>query len=164
MAEFQINIAPKQLIFLQVVLVVSLLTLIAGVLLPIVTIEKFYLVENRFSILSGTIQLFIEQRYFLFVLIALFSILLPVLKLGVLYQILNSVNAPSLETKRYLHWMHLYGKWSMLDVFVVAILVVSVKLGAIASVEVHLGLYAFAISVLSTMFLTARIVSITNDD
>jgi len=30
--------------------------------------------------------------------------------------------------------MHQYGKWSMLDVFVVALLVVAVKLGAVASV------------------------------
>jgi paraquat-inducible protein A len=39
----------------------------------------------------------------------------------------------------------------MLDVFVVATLVVSVKLGSLAQVEVHYGLYAFAASVLLTM-------------
>jgi paraquat-inducible protein A len=58
--------------------------------------------------------------------------------------------------------MHLYGKWSMLDVFVVAVLVVAVKLGAIADVEMRFGLYAFAASVLLTMFITARIVALTN--
>jgi paraquat-inducible protein A len=58
--------------------------------------------------------------------------------------------------------MHLYGKWSMLDVFVVAVLVVAVKLGAIADVEMRFGLYAFAASVLLTMFITSRIVGLTN--
>ncbi|MEH6627971.1 MAG: paraquat-inducible protein A [Motiliproteus sp.] len=163
MAEFQTIISPKQLIFLRVLLVISLITLIAGVLLPIITIEKFYLVENTFSILSGVIQLFIEKRYFLFLLLGFFSILMPILKLGVLYQILDTAKAQGAHTRRYLHWMHLYGKWSMLDVFVVAMLVVSVKLGAIASVEIHAGLYAFAASVLLTMLITARVVTITAD-
>ena len=50
----------------------------------------------------------------------------------------------------------------MLDVFVVAVLVVVVKLGAIASVQMEPGLYAFAGSVLLTMYITARIVSLIN--
>jgi len=46
----------------------------------------------------------------------------------------------------------------MLDVFVVAVLVVSVKLGAIVQVEMRYGLYAFAASVIVTMFVTTRTV------
>ena len=53
--------------------------------------------------------------------------------------------------------MHLYGKWSMLDVFVVAVLLASVKLAGLAQVEIHSGLYAFAASVLLTMLITARV-------
>ena len=62
---------------------------------------------------------------------------------------------------RHLHWMHLYGKWSMLDVFVVAVLLASVKLGALAQVQIHSGLYAFAASVLLTMLITARVTYLT---
>ena len=50
----------------------------------------------------------------------------------------------------------------MLDVFVVAVLVAAVKLGAVADVEMRFGLYAFAASVLLTMFITSRIVGLTN--
>ncbi|OQX45604.1 MAG: paraquat-inducible membrane protein A, partial [Candidatus Sedimenticola endophacoides] len=53
--------------------------------------------------------------------------------------------------------MHEYGRWSMLDVFVVALLVVSVKLDAIARVQIHYGLYAFSAAVLITMLVTARV-------
>ena len=130
MADKPTYIGKKQLLLLRVLLAVALLSLIAGLFLPIVTIEKFYLVENTFSILSGVVQLFIEQRYLLFVLIGSFSILLPLLKLGVLFQILEAPDTQTVHSRRYLHWMHLYGKWSMLDVFVVAILVVSVKAGS----------------------------------
>jgi len=42
------------------------------------------------------------------------------------------------------------------------VLVVSVKLGAIANVEMRFGLYAFAASILLTMYITSRIVGLTN--
>ena len=136
--------------------------LAAGLIAPIITLKKFVVVENTFSVLSGIIQLAREGQWFLFVIISVFSILLPVLKLTVLHRLLgrHCHNAERLRT--YLHWMHLYGKWSMLDVFIVAVLVVAVKLGAIAQVEMRYGLYAFATSVLLTMFITARVVALAD--
>jgi len=47
----------------------------------------------------------------------------------------------------------------MLDVFVVAILVVVVKLGAIGNVEKHFGLYAYAGAAILIMILTSKIVT-----
>ncbi len=58
------------------------------------------------------------------------------------------------KLKRYLHLMHEYGRWAMLDVMVVAILIVTVKLGAIASIKVHIGLYVFGAAVLLIMLVT----------
>ena len=60
--------------------------------------------------------------------------------------------------------MHEYGRWAMLDVMVVAILIVSVKLGAIASIQVHAGLYIFGIAVLLIMFITQQVVSMNTGD
>ena len=137
--------------------------LAVGLVAPIATMNKFILVENTFSVLSGVLALFSEGQFFLFLLISCFSVVLPVLKLGVLYRLVSHNSTMREQTKRLLHWMHLYGKWSMLDVFVVAVLVVLVKLGAIANVEMRYGLYAFAASVLLTMFVTAHIVSLTSE-
>jgi len=134
-----------------------------GLATPIITLTKFVLVANTFSILSGAVELLKEGRVFLFLVITGFSIVLPILKLGVLYRLVSNGESMQKNTKKLLHWMHLYGKWSMLDVFVVAVLVVSVKLGAIADVEIRFGLYAFAASVLLTMLITARIVDLTNN-
>jgi paraquat-inducible protein A len=128
---------------------------------------KFIFIENTFSVLSGTIQLFKEQQFFLFIIIAGFSVVVPLIKLGVLFKLLDmyesEVERKSGVLDKYLHWMHLYGKWSMLDVFVVAVLVVAVKLGAIASVEMRYGLYFFAAAVLLMMILTAKVVSLQGD-
>jgi len=160
-----INIAssfPGEVRLLKALLFLTLALLIPGLVAPIISLKKFLLIENTFSILSGIIQLLNEGQIFLFLLISGFSIIIPILKLFVLFRLLsiNRINSSRLD--KYLHWMHLYGKWSMLDVFVVAVLVVTVKLGAVANVEMHYGLYFFSASVLLTMFITARIVKITD--
>jgi paraquat-inducible protein A len=136
---------------------------ITGLVTPIITMTKFVLLENTFSVLSGALGLLKEGQFFLFVVIAGFSVVLPLLKMAVLYQLLSTKQQSSGRLDRYLHWMHLFGKWSMLDVFVVAVLVVAVKLGAIASVEMRFGLYAFTAAVVLTMYVTARVVSLADD-
>ena len=57
--------------------------------------------------------------------------------------------------------MHEYGRWAMLDVMVVAVLIVTVKLGAIASIQVHYGLYVFGAAVMLIMLITHRVVKLT---
>lgn len=149
---------PRQTMQLRLLVLLAVVLLGVGLVAPIITLEKFILIENTFSVLSGTYQLLLEGRWFLFAIIAGFSIVLPLLKLYVLHRLLGGRCSSAKQLRRYLHWMHLYGKWSMLDVFIVAVLVVAVKLGAIVRVEMHYGLYAFAASVLLTMFVTARVV------
>ena len=141
---------------------VAAFLLLVGLISPIITLSKFVLIENTFSVVSGALELLLEGQIFLFLIIAGFSIVLPILKLAVLYRIVSKNEAIKGSVRTQLHWMHLYGKWSMLDVFVVAVLVVAVKLGAIADVDMRYGLYAFASSVLLTMYITSRIVSLTN--
>jgi paraquat-inducible protein A len=153
---------PQDTLWLRGFLLVTAITLAAGLTLPIVTIEKFVFFENTFSVLSGIRQLLHEGKYFLFGVITGFSVILPLLKLYVLLRLLLPGGHGGETMRRYLHLMHLYGKWSMLDVFVVAVLVVSVKLGAIASVQIQPGLYAFGGAVLLMMLITARVVQLTD--
>ena len=143
---------------LLVLLVVTAIMFVVGLSAPILTLEKFFIIENTFSIFSGLVQLLEEGRIFLFVIILLFSVVMPIIKLGVLFRLLGSTAGSSETLHRYLRLMHQYGKWSMLDVFVVALLVVAVKLGAVASVETHYGLYAFGSAVLLTMAITACVI------
>ena len=148
---------------LRLFLVITTFFLGLGLVSPIITLKKFVLIENTFSVLSGAIELIQEGQIFLFIVITGFSIILPLLKIGVLYKLLSANLSNAAHLDKYLHWMHVYGKWSMLDVFVVAVLVVAVKLGTIASVEMRYGLYAFAAAVILTMYVTARVVSLTED-
>jgi paraquat-inducible protein A len=152
------SLFPRQVRQLRLLVLLACVLLAVGLVAPVITLEKFVLIENTFSVVSGIYQLLLEGRWFLFVMIGGFSVLLPVLKLYVLHRLLGRHCRNAARLRHYLHWMHLYGKWSMLDVFIVAVLVVAVKLGAVAQVEMRYGLYAFAASVLLTMFVTARVV------
>ena len=49
-----------------------------------------------------------------------------------------------------LQWLAVLGKWSMRDVFLGALLVASIKLGAVAQAELQPGVYYFAASIILT--------------
>lgn len=115
---------------------------------PMLTLTKLVLVHNTFSVVSGIWQFYLQQDYPLFVLLGLFTLVLPTVKLSLLFY---SWNRPRSAHGRLLRWMDALGKWSMLDVFVVAILIASVKLGPLATTELHYGLYLFAASVVMIM-------------
>jgi paraquat-inducible protein A len=153
---------PKQAMRLRIYILTASFLLFVGLVTPIITLSKFVLIQNTFSVLSGAIELLAEGQIFLFLVITGFSVVLPILKLRVLYRLVSKSEMAKKIVIKQLHWMHLYGKWSMLDVFVVAVLVAAVKLGVMADVEMRIGLYAFAASVLLTMFITSRIIGLTN--
>jgi paraquat-inducible protein A len=152
---------PEQARRLRYVIWIATLLLLGGLIAPVITLRKFVLVENTFSVLSGVAELLLQGQFFLFLLLTGFSVVLPLLKLRVLYRLVSRNEAMQDRGRKLLHWMHLYGKWSMLDVFVVAVLVVAVKLGVLVDVEMRYGLYAFAASVLLTMFITSRVVTLS---
>lgn len=147
--------------FLLFLLFISSALLIAGFLLPMMTITKLVFFSDRFSLLVGIYELFLNANYFLFVIVGLFSVILPLVKLGVLFRVLTYEAQDSAKLKKLVHIMHEYGRWAMLDVMVVAVLIMTVKLGAIASIEVHTGLYVFGLAVLMIMFITSKVVKLT---
>ena len=123
---------PEKAKHLRLFIWVASILLSIGLVAPIITLSKFVLIQHTFSVLSGALELAREGQVFLFFVITGFSVVLPILKLWVLYRLVSKNAVPKEKVKKHLHWMHEYGKWSMLDVFVVAVLVVAVKLGAIA--------------------------------
>ena len=145
------------------VLVLATGFLAAGLALPMMTITKLIMFSNSFSILSAVFELAQKGHILLFIIVAAFSIVMPILKIVILFKLVINRGNKSKLINKLLHLMHEYGRWAMLDVMVVALLIVTVKLGAIASIEVHSGLYVFGISVLLIMYITRRVVNLTND-
>jgi len=144
---------------LRWLLLLTSLLLAAGFVTPMLTLTKFVVVSNSFSIISGIWQLLQEGHIALFILVAAFSVVLPVAKIILLFNLLHPNTTEPKRRKKLLHLMHEYGRWAMLDVMIVAILIVTVKLGALASIEIHDGLYIFGLAVVLIMFITQQVVN-----
>lgn len=148
----------NNLILLRWLLLITSLLLTAGFVMPMMTITQFILFDHSFSIVSGVWQLLQDGQLFLFILISCFSIVLPVFKVALLFNLLHPNTSEPKRRKKLLHMMHNYGRWAMLDVMVVAMLIVTVKLGVIATIQIHTGLYVFGSAVLLIMLITHQVV------
>ena len=134
-------------------LLVSGVTLALGLTQPVFLVEKFIFWESHYSVLTGVIGLFEDGEYILAFILFFFSIVFPVVKLLVLTIIWRAKMSHEQRFK-LLRILQKLGKWSMLDVFAVAILVVAGKLGALADVHPLIGIYLFATGILTSMLTT----------
>jgi len=131
---------------------------IFGIFSPLMTVTKFYIFDDEISIISGLGTMFEKGEYLLFFVIGIFSIIIPIIKLILLSVIWNSSFPKGESWQKNLHRMSKYGKWSMLDVFVVSVFFVAIKLGMVMQVELHMGLYSFCASIIMSMIITTRII------
>lgn len=152
--ELNASNAERQLLRLGVFL--ATLMFVAGASLPMMTLHQLVVFDQSFSVVAGVAELFLTGKYLLGLIIGTFSLLIPAIKLAFLGWILIT-DHQSATQRRLVQLMHALGRWSMLDVMVVAVLLVTVKLGAIASVSVHAGLYSFGGAVLLIMLITQRV-------
>jgi paraquat-inducible protein A len=107
------------------------------------------------TIMSGVLALVRDDQVAIAILIFVASVLVPVLKLvGIaLLLIVVQLRVPlslhqCIWLYRFVEWI---GRWSMLDLFMLSILVTLVNMGAFASVEPGAGATAFATVVVVTM-------------
>lgn len=148
---------PETGIVINLLLLLAMGLLFIGLTAPILTLEKFHYFSNTVSLVSAIRQLWLEQEWGLMLLVGGFSVVFPVLKILLLLAIWNLEASNTRRHSRHLKWLAAYSKWSMLDVFVVALLVVSVKLDTLAEANVEYGIYAFALSVILTMLVSSWI-------
>jgi paraquat-inducible protein A len=125
---------------------------------PVMTVIRFGRGEPN-TLLSGVIELIEAQMWPLAMLVFLASITVPLLKLVSLVVMLvmtgeGSAKGLRLRTRLY-RFVDTIGRWSMIDVFMLTILVALVRMGFIATVLPGLGAIAFASVVVFTMFAAA---------
>ena len=122
----------------------------SGIFFPFFHVTKFWVFDSAVSVVGGIGTLFREGEYFLFVVLTLFTLVFPCVKLGLLGIIWLERDHDLSRVRRLHGWVAALGKWSMLDVFVVAILIVAMKSAAVAEIHIGSGLYLFTFSVMAT--------------
>jgi len=121
-----------------------------AILLPILRIEQLGH-RHESSILTGTLELIREGNWFVGGIVLLFSIVFPLLKILLLLELslLGLLHRRHKATTYRL--MEQLGKWSMMDVMLLAFLVMLVKLGSLVEFQLGPAVWAFALCVAMNM-------------
>lgn len=124
-------------------------------LLPIMRVD-FLGVPSRSTIMDGIIYFFRHDSFAIGLIIFTASVLVPVFKIVGLGILLLSTRPCGLKLLRQkakmFRFITFIGRWSMLDIFVIALLSVLVNFGFFTSIHVAPAATYFCIVVASTMF------------
>lgn len=145
---------PGSLARTWALLITAAILYIPANLLPIMVVSSFGKGSGD-TIMSGVIALIHYDMVPIAIVVFVASILVPTFKLVGMALLLYSVQRHQpLSARqrgvmyRFIEWI---GRWSMLDVFVIAILVALVNFGSIAQITAGMGAVAFALVVILTM-------------
>ncbi|MCR4542385.1 paraquat-inducible protein A [Pseudomonas sp. 18.1.10] len=145
---------PNSLARTWALLITAAILYIPANLLPIMTINSLGQGAPS-TIMAGVIELVQHGMFPIAAVVFIASILVPTFKLVGIGLLLFSVqrHQPLSARQRIVmyRFIEFIGRWSMLDIFVIAILVAVVNFGRLASVEANLGAAAFASVVILTM-------------
>jgi paraquat-inducible protein A len=142
MSDAPLTPVPRAL-FVRVLVAASLALLAAGAVTPLITTERFYFFSNTFSLISALRELAAQGQFVLAGALGLFSLCMPVVKAAVIW-----IAASGRGSRHALLGLaERFGKWSMLEVFVAALLITALKLGPVVAATLHYGAYLLASSV-----------------
>ena len=132
--------------------------LVPAYALPVLSMEKLGR-QYTDTILSGVIKLWNSGMWGVALIVFTASLVVPVIKLTAIGFLLAAVRWPGLASAPALTRLHGFvnfiGRWSMLDIFLVAFLCGIVRFGDLARVEARPGAVAFAAVVILTMLATS---------
>lgn len=145
---------PDSIVRTWALLITAAILYVPANLLPIMTIH-FFGNGAPSTIMGGVIELIQADMIPIALVVFVASILVPTFKLVGIALLLYSVQRHQpmsarqrILMYRFIEWI---GRWSMLDIFVIAILVALVNFGNLASISADLGAAAFCGVVILTM-------------
>ena len=135
------------------------LFLIPANLLPMMVVTAMG-TEDASTIMEGVVYFFHHAEYGLGGVIFIASVAVPVFKLGVIYYLLLVVqfkqHDKAMGGLKLFHIIHVIGKWSMLDIFVVAMMVSMVQFQGLATIETGGAAIAFCAAVIFTIIASEK--------
>jgi paraquat-inducible protein A len=135
-------------------LIASVILYVPANVLPVMETRSLFGAQKD-TIMSGVVYLWVSGSWPLALIVFIASVLVPLAKIIALAFLTVSVQMrskwqPQQRTRLY-RAVELVGRWSMLDIFVIAILVALVQLKAIATIQAGPAAIAFAAVVVLTM-------------
>ena len=144
--------APFRNFVLSFLIIVATVFFALGIFMPAIKFTTVFVWKNEHSILSIIWALYTNEENFLCVVIMMFSVVFPFLKLLYLLTLLTSPDMPHEFRARSIAAMEWLGRYSMTDVMVLALIIFYVNSSGYTEARVEPGIYFFAASALITMF------------
>jgi len=149
------NRKPNSLTRTVALLLTALICYVPANVLPVMTFNKVGQGGGH-TILGGVVELWQDGMIPLAVLVFFASITVPVFKIiSLLIMVIATWRGSSgglvLRSRLY-RFIDVIGRWSMIDVFMISILVAVVRFNAVANVEANGGVVCFAAVVVVTIF------------
>jgi paraquat-inducible protein A len=123
-------------------------------LLPVMHMRTLFGDEDD-TIMSGVLSLIQEGSWPLALLVFVASIVVPLLKLvamgWLLVSLMRKSRGNALHRSKLFRLVEFVGRWSMLDVYAISLLVALVQIRSLAFIHVGLGALAFGLVVVLTM-------------
>ncbi|MDW3681380.1 paraquat-inducible protein A [Cupriavidus sp. CV2] len=145
---------PRSLTRTWAFLLAAYMLYIPANLLPVMVTQSI-LGTQRDTIFSGVIYLWMSGANLLAIIVLIASIVVPLLKMAILTLLLLTVQLRSSwrirQQTRLYGLLELIGRWSMLDIFVVALLASLVRASSLATIVPGGGAIAFGSVVVLTM-------------
>ena len=132
---------------LPLVLFAATLSLGLGLVLPLIRIDRLLFFTDEPSLIAIVSGLWMEEEALLALIVALFSIVFPCLKLGLLHVAAYGGHDAH---NRVPSWLRALSNWSMLDVVLVALVIFAAKTSGLATALTQSGLWFFAASAVLT--------------
>ena len=134
--------------------IAGILAYLPAIIYPmLITTTLFRDVES--TIIGGAVELASYGAWGVAIVILVASVLIPALKFFAIAYLALSVSYGASMSARHRHVIYevveFIGRWSMIDVFVVAILSSLVQVSVVASINPGMAALAFALSVIFTM-------------
>ena len=156
---------PHSIEYTWALLIAAYVLYVPANLLPIMETRSLFGVQHD-TILSGVAFLWNSGSWILALIVFIASVAVPMLKLLSMTLLLISVQVRNtmapLPRARLYRLLELIGRWSMLDVYVVAILVALVQAQSLATMAPGPGVLAFGavvvLSMLATMAFDPRLI------
>ena len=145
---------PHSVVVTTTLIVAAALLYVPANLLPVMHMHTFFGDEDD-TIMSGVISLLQEGSWPLALLVFVASIVVPLLKLlamgWLLLSIIRKTPGHPLQLSKLFRLVEFIGRWSMLDVYAVSLIVALVQIRSLAIVHAGLGALAFCSVVVLTM-------------
>jgi paraquat-inducible protein A len=131
--------------------------LVAGLTMPAISVSRLVFFEQQYSLMQAILAYWSQGQWALFILVLVFSVLIPASKVLIgLWAWVAGQNRPQL-VRRMLRVLAAISKWSMLDVFIVALTVLVVDGRILDSADVHVGIILFAAAAIASTLATQRL-------